>query len=260
MSKNVFADSLIRGLDPVELCRELAMVPDPWQVDVLRSRSPRILLNAARQSGKSTVAALLALHVALFQRGSTVLVLSPGQRQSKLLFDKSVQAYRSLGRPLVSESESALSLRLENGSQIVALPGTAALIRGYSVRLLVVDEASRVPDDVYAAVRPALAVSGGRILAISTPAGQRGWWFEAWQSKVESWQRFEVPAMQCPRIPRDYLEAERLSNPFFASEYECSFVAADPERVFPADALARAFDHRGEAMSWPSRERERDRG
>ena len=260
MSNNAFADALIRGLDPVELCRNLEMQPDPWQIDVLRSRSPRILLNAARQSGKSTVAALLALHVALFQRGSTVLVLSPGQRQSKLLFDKSVQAYRSLGRPLVSESESALSLRLENGSQLVALPGSAPLIRGYSVRLLVIDEASRVPDDVYAAVRPALAVSGGKVIAISTPSGQRGWWYEAWTSKVETWQRFEIPATQCPRISKEFLDAERLSNPFFESEYMCSFVAADPERVFPADALARAFEHRGASISWPTRDVEDRRG
>src|SRR5207237_9247116 len=130
MSNNAFADALIRGFDPVELCRNLEMQPDPWQVDVLRSRSPRILLNAARQSGKSTVAALLALHVALFQRGSTVLVLSPGQRRSQLLFDIALQAYRSLGRPQLAESESALRLRLENGSQLVALPGVSSLIRG----------------------------------------------------------------------------------------------------------------------------------
>jgi hypothetical protein len=188
-----------------------------------------------------------------------VLVLSPGQRQSQLLFEKSVQAYRALGRPVVSESESSLRLRLENGGQIIALPGTATMIRGYSVKLLIVDEASRVPDDVYAAVRPALAVSGGRILAISTPSGEHGWWHAAWTSKVESWQRFEIPATQVPRIPREYLDAERLSNPFFESEYMCSFIAADPERVFPAASLQRAFQHRGDVISWPTHiESERD--
>src|SRR5437870_2287917 len=116
MDSNPFADNLIRGLDPVELCRNLSMTADPWQTEVLRSKHPRLLLNASRQSGKSTIAALIGVHVALFQPGATVLVLSPGQRQSKLLFDIATQAYLRLGRPVLRESESALQLRLENGS------------------------------------------------------------------------------------------------------------------------------------------------
>jgi hypothetical protein len=82
-------------------------------------------------------------------------------------------------------------------------------VRGYSgVSLLVVDEASRVEDQLYMALRPMVAVSQGRLIALSTPFGRRGWWWSAWES-AEDWHRFKVPADQCPRIAPAFLEAER---------------------------------------------------
>ncbi len=53
-----------------------------------------------------------------------------------------------------------------------------------------------------------LAVSGGRLICMSTPWGKRGWWHESWVSD-EAWERYEVPATQCPRIPQEFLEEER---------------------------------------------------
>ena len=52
-------------LTAVQLAEQAGIAPDPWQIDVLTSRSPRILLNIARQAGKSTVSAVLAVHTAL---------------------------------------------------------------------------------------------------------------------------------------------------------------------------------------------------
>ena len=56
----------------------------------------------------------------------------------------------------------------------MALPGDEETIRGHSgAALLVLDEASRIPDVLYKAVRPILAVSGGTRMALSTPFGAR---------------------------------------------------------------------------------------
>ena len=197
------ATDLALALDPVQLASAtLGMDPDPWQRRVLRSTAPRILLNASRQSGKSTTVGILATHTALYEADSLVLLLSPTLRQSAELFKKCLAVYRTVQPPVPSESETALTLTLENGSRIVSLPGQEANVRGYSgVRLLIVDEASRVPNDLYASARPMLAVSGGRLLALSTPFGTRGWWYEAWVSgDSEPWERYEVPATQVPRI------------------------------------------------------------
>jgi hypothetical protein len=117
-------------------------------------------------------------------------------------------------------------MELANGSRIVSLPGKDdAAVRGYSnVTTLIVDEAARVSDALYSAVRPMLAVSGGRMVVLSTPFGRRGWFYEAWHSD-EVWQRVKVTAPDCPRIPADFLAEERkaLGPRWYSQEYHCSF-------------------------------------
>ncbi|MBN1631067.1 MAG: terminase family protein [Thermoleophilia bacterium] len=211
------------------------MTPDTWQAAVLRSNHPRILLNAARQTGKSQTCATKAVHVAVYEPGSLILLLSPSQRQSQELFKKVLAVYKTLGRPVPSESENALSLTLESGSRVISLPGTEGTIRAYSaVRLLLVDEASRVPDETIAAVRPMLAVSGGQLVMLSTPFGRRGFFYDAWENGGPTWERYRVPASDCPRISAEFLEEEQraLGEWFYRSEYECEF----------GDAQAAAFN------------------
>lgn len=216
------------SVDVIALAEASGLDPDPWQRDALTSSAGRLLFNCSRQSGKSTVSAILAVHTALTAPGALILLLSPTLRQSSELFKKCLHVYRAAGRPIAPESETALSLTLNTGSRIVSLPGKEGTIRGYSgVNLLIIDEAARVPGDLYLSVRPMLAVSGGRLLALSTPFGNRGWWYEAWRSD-EAWDRYEVPASMCPRIPAAFLEEERrtIGEWWFAQEYECRFMDA----------------------------------
>jgi hypothetical protein len=148
-----------------------------------------------------------------------------------------------------SRSESALRLELENGSRIVSLPGQEQTVRGYAgVSLLVVDEAARVPDGLYYSVRPMLAVSDGRLIALSTPFGNRGWFYEAWHSP-EPWQRWEIPASRCPRILQEFLEEERrvLGSWWFQQEYECKFLDAQTQLLKKED-VERMFDE--DVSSW----------
>ena len=118
-------------------------------------------------------------------------------------------------------------LGLVNGSRIVSLPENEAGVRGFSqVSLLIVDEASRVSEDLYKAIRPMLAVSGGRLVALSTPFGKRGWFYDEWNSTAfPGWQKFRITASQCPRIAPEFLEEERmkLGDRWFRQEYLCSF-------------------------------------
>ena len=236
------------ALDPVELARATGVEPDSWQSQLLRSTTQRVLLNCSRQAGKSTMAATLAVHTALYEPDSLVLLLSPSLRQSQELFKKALGCYHDAQSPVPKRTESTLRLELENGSRIVSLPGKQDTVRGFSgVRLLVVDEASRVPGDLYFAIRPMLAVSGGRLLALSTPFGTRGWWYEAWRSN-EPWERYEVPASQVPRITPEFLEEERraMGEWWFAQEYECQFLDAETQ-PFGREDIERAFEEEVEA-------------
>jgi len=93
MGTLTLAGDLARALDPVLLARATGIEPDSWQAHVLRSTSARVLLNCSRQSGKSTITSILAMHTALYEAGSLVLLLSPSLRQSGELFKKCVATY-----------------------------------------------------------------------------------------------------------------------------------------------------------------------
>lgn len=213
--------------DPSQILSAASMTPDPWQTRLLRSSHPRLLMLCSRQAGKSQTAAALALREALFTSRSLVLLLSPTLRQSGELFrDKVKRLYNDLGRPVATVQESALTMELANGSRIISLPGDEETIRGYSgVRLLVVDEASRVPDELYRAVRPMLAVSRGRLVCLSTPFGKRGFFFEEWHGS-NRWERIKITADQCPRIAPEFLDEERqaLGERWFLQEFFCEFM------------------------------------
>jgi len=244
----MIASDLATALDPVRLAERCGLDADPWQQNVLRSAAPRMLLNASRQSGKSTTVALLNVHTALYQPESLCLMLSPTLRQSGELFRKAKDLLGRVEGERLPE-ETALSLRLRNGSRIVSLPGKEGTVRGYSaVTLLSIDEASRVPDELYMACRPMLAVSGGRLLGMSTPFGTRGWWYEAWRSQ-EDWERYEVPAENCPRISQEFLDEERrtVGEWWYRQEYGCEFLDAQAQ-AFTRDEIDRAFSE--EVETW----------
>ena len=237
------AEDLKLALDRIAFAKRLGIEPDPWQENLLHSTSERVLLNCCRQSGKSTMTAIVALHQALYHPGSLILCLAPALRQSQELFGKVLGFYRDLGQPITAQAERKLSLELENESRIVTLPGTEKTIRGFSgAALLIVDEASRVADELYFAVRPMLAVSGGSLMMLSTPYGKRGVFFEEW-NQGEGWERYEVPARECPRISASFRQEEKRTLParVYRQEYECSFEDTE-DQVFSFEDVLGALD------------------
>ena len=240
-----FPDPDVLPPSPLEFARLCGFDPDEWQADVLTSEERKRALCCCRQAGKSTVTAIAALHEAVYVPGSLSLLLSPSLRQSGELFRKVLRLYQSIEAPLPGVvMESALRVELENGSRVIALPGSESTTRGYSAAtLVVIDEAARVPDELIAAVRPALATTNGRLIALSTPAGRRGWFWEVW-SNGEGWERTMVKAADCPRISAEFLADERreLGEFIYVQEYECEFL--DPETsVFSSELIARALSH-----------------
>jgi hypothetical protein len=234
-------DDLRLALDRAAFARALGLEPDPWQERLLRSSSDRVLLNCCRQSGKSTMTGIIALHRALYHPGSLILCLAPALRQSQELFTKILRFYRDLRRPVAPEVERKLSLELENRSRIVALPGSEKTIRGFSgVSLLILDEAARVKDEDYYGVKPMLAVSGGSLMMLTTPYGKRGVFYEEWTSGA-GWERYEVKAEEVPRITPEFLEEERAALPswVYRQEYLTSFEETE-DQVFTTDMIDRA--------------------
>jgi hypothetical protein len=230
--------------DATLMATRAGITPDAWQADLLRSDARQMILLCSRQSGKSTITSILALHQAIYKPDSLILLLSPSLRQSQELFRKLQDFYNALDSDSLPQAveESALRMELSNGSRIIALPGKEATIRGFSgVSLLVIDEASRVPDELYQAIRPMLAVSGGRIVLLSTPFGKRGFFHSEW-TDGDGWQRTKITADLCPRIDKEWLERERqmIGDWWYLQEYFCEFVETS-DSVFSYDDIQMAI-------------------
>jgi hypothetical protein len=193
-------------IDEVEFaCTRLGFRPDERQAEVPRSTAKRGILNCSRQWGKSTVTVAKALYRVFTVPESLVLVSSPSKRQSAEWMRKAKRMLMRMGIKPRGDGDNAVSLMLANGSRIVGLPRMEDTIRGFSaVSMLVIDEASRVSDEMYEALRPMLAVGDGDLWMMSTPRGKSGFFYETWEHGGPDWLRVRGPATEWRRFRRDF--------------------------------------------------------
>jgi hypothetical protein len=238
------AADMANGAGAAEWVREkLRFTPDAAQERVLTTASRRVVMNCTRQWGKSTVTAAKAVHQAHTVAGSLTLVVSPSSRQTGEFLRKAEEFVRRLKLAVKGDGDNEMSLWLPNRSRIVGAPGKESTVRGFSaVSLLLVDEAARVDDEMYLAVRPMLAVSNGTLWLMSTPFGKRGFFYDTWAEGGAEWERVRVPADECPRIGRVFLEEERrtLGERWYQQEYQCEFVDS-VSGIFDRDVVERAM-------------------
>ncbi|MEP6717104.1 MAG: terminase family protein [Terriglobia bacterium] len=233
------------GVEPVAFVRQrLGLEPDEPQRCVLESKAKRGILNCTRQWGKSTITAAKALHRAYAEPGSLVLVASPTDRQSAEFVHKVKGFATRMGMPTRGDGHNKCSLLLPNGSRIVGLPGTEETVRGFSgVSMLLIDEAAIVPDELYRALRPMLATKNGDLWLMSTPRRRHGFFYRLWTHGGSAWERISVPATECPRISKAFLEEERaaLGGRAFRREYMTEFEDGGVG-VFDLRMIERALD------------------
>jgi hypothetical protein len=234
--------------DAVTFARErLGFEPDEKQAQVLRG-GRRGIVNCTRQWGKSTVTAAKAVHRAYTDAGSLTLVLAPCGRQSGEFVRKAKTFVGRLGIKVKTDGDNAISISLPNGSRIVGLPGNEAMGRGFSASLILIDEASRVPDALYEAMRPSLAVRDGVLWLMSTPNRPRGFFWEEWDHGTEGWEKICVRGTECPRIPERVLVEERAKGEQrFRQEYLCEFVDRE-DAPFPRELIERALKEEFEGL------------
>lgn len=243
MSAASISSALREGLDPVAFARGRGFIAEPWQSKLLRSTARRIAVHCARQVGKSTTTGYKSLHVALSNPDRDVLIVSPAQRQSAEMLEAIKTIYRGMRAAprLVKDNDSEMVLY--NRARILSLPGVEGTIRGFSnVKLLVIDEASRVPDEVFAAVLPMVG-SDGQIMALSTPWGCRGWFYEVCEESVlNGWEKHRVTVYDSAQWwPQRIAEMRASVGKFvFASDYEALFQDTD-DQLFSTEDVRRAF-------------------
>ena len=197
-----------------------------------------IILNCCRQWGKSTLVAGMLVYEAWSKPETLYLVVGPATRQAAELILKARVFVARLGIKVRGDGIHEHAIQLPNGSRIVAIPCKESSARGYSaVNVLVMDEASQIPDEAYDVLRPSLAVSNGKTWLLSTPFGKRGFHWDEWSGGDELFARFTATAADCARIGEKFLARElaRKGRAWMDQEYGCVF--GDPVGVLFEEAL-----------------------
>ncbi|QOY85611.1 terminase large subunit domain-containing protein [Paludibaculum fermentans] len=220
--------------------------PFPAQAEILDCQDSHVMLCCTRQFGKTTLTALKAAYHALSTPNTSVVVGSPGQRQSARLVYKAGEFLRRAGVRIRSTAEGTYGARLPNGSCIYALPKQETTTRGFdAVSLLIFEEAAYTRDSFYHMATPFQAVVRNRSLwLISTPAAKSGFFYEEWSDPARThWRRFRVPATECPLIDAAFLAEERIrkGETVFRNEYECEFVS-DATQIISRELWDSALD------------------
>lgn len=217
-----YLDGLHVALDPAARFERTIGQPDDWQRDFLRSTSEFSLVLCSRQVGKSTSTACLAWGAMTL--GRMVLIVAPSERQSKELLRKIIDFKNADAcAPRVVRS-TLTELELANGGRVLCAPASSDTIRGFTVDLIVVEEAAFVPDDVITAILP-MRKEGGRVVMISTPAGRQGFFFDLWQAgRVH---RIFARSVDIPRLAAK-VEFDRRFMPLikFRQEHLCEFLGS----------------------------------
>lgn len=220
----------LSGLLDVEAFAERLVGQPLWehQLDVARSPARYRVICAGRQVGKSRLLAILALHEAATRRNRNVLLVSAGEVASQRLLEECGSLATS--SPLLRGSvldESKAQLTLSNGSVIRSVPASQRQIRGWSVDLLIVDEAGFIDQEIWRAAEPAIiARPGSRVILACSPWGGPDHFFrQLWQrgmsapdGQVAAWH---WPSSTSPAVDAELLEQirGREAPHYFAREY-----------------------------------------
>ncbi len=228
-----------------EFAKSLGLDPDEWQREVLDGNDTRLILNWSRQSGKSTITAVKALHHAAYLPRSLVLLLSPSLRQSSELFRKVTDFMALMDPAPETTAQTMTSADFANGSRIISLPGGEQTVRGYSApSLVVIDECASITPALYYSVRPMVATRpDATIVLLSTPHGRGGVFWETWERGGPEWKKIKITADRCSRITQAFLDEERhtIGDRWFRQEYQCEFLELEGA-LFSADLVSSLFD------------------
>jgi len=209
---------------------------DAWQQEVVDYQG-NICLRAGRQVGKSTAIAVKVCEYSSKNPKKSVMIISHTERQAYLLFSKILgylfdhyKTWIRKGKDRPTKSE----IKLTNGTVIRCLPtGLDGIgIRGYTVDLLIADEAAFIPEDVWAAVTPMLATTKGAIILLSTPKGIGNFFYECYHNPA--FKTWHISSEDCSRISKDFLEHEKKMKTklVYMQEYQGEFTE-NLRQLFP---------------------------
>ena len=201
-----------------------------------------------RQSGKSTTMVAYMLHYILFNQNMNVAILANKQSVAKDILSRLQLTYEYLPLWLqqgIVEWNKA-SVKLENGSRIIASSTSSSAIRGGSYNCLLLDEFAHVPTNIaeefFNSVYPTISAGQDtKVIMISTPNGLNMfyyYWKGATKKPGEDGKNEYIPIEvnwnEVPQYPGGPLRDEKwkedtianTSAEQFQQEFICDFLGS----------------------------------
>ncbi|MHA1302800.1 MAG: terminase large subunit domain-containing protein [Candidatus Heimdallarchaeaceae archaeon] len=192
---------------------------DKWQEEVLNAKG-HFLLCTGRQVGKTTIFAIKAAERMISQKGCRIIAVSLTEDQAFLMKtmvqDYLEKKYKSYLKVKKEHKPTKNRIILNNGSSYIVRPvgNTGDAVRGFTGDVLIIDEASRMPESVFIASKPTLLTTGGDIWMCSTPFGKKGYFYESWLNKNKRFKVFHISSekvIQDREISESWSEEKRES-------------------------------------------------
>lgn len=215
------------------------------------SENKRLIINASRQVGKTTLMTIYALWLANFYDDQRVIICGNKIATAMEIFDRIRSAYQDMPNwlkcPIVDFSKKTMTLA--NGSKIETGATTETAVRGKTVSCLILDEFAFVEPTIakafWSAVIPTMVTNkNAKLFVSSTPNGIGNMFYDLWQRASSNESDFKQLTVKWDAVPgrdskwkEDYIKNE-LGNDrdLFEQEFECRFIGAS-NSPFPPKAF-----------------------
>lgn len=265
---NPFLEFLERyDTDPVLFVREVFGVePDEWQIELLTQvalRTRRIAVRSGHGVGKSTVLAWAIIWHILTKYPQKTVATAPTSTQ---LFDAlaaETKSWIQLLPPLLREKLNVTTDRIT----LVASPDASfvsfatsraetpeALAGKHSENILLIgDEGSGIPEEVYEAAAGSMSGHNAVTVLAGNPVRGSGYFYNCFHDAADLWYRIHVDARQCKRVAKDFVDQiartyGELSNQFRVRVMG-EFPLADEDTIIPRDLMESALERDVEAKN-----------
>jgi len=236
--------------DPVAFGKRfLGFTALPYQEKILTDKSKRIAVRMSRQAGKTTTIAVRGIWFAATHPKTLSLIVAPSLRQSMIMMDR-VQGFlygmKPDERKAIVGKMQRTTIWFRNASQMVALPCSPNLLRGYTAHQVLADEAAFFRDDeiiFYNILYPMLATTDGTLIASSTPWATKSVFYQMCKDqKLEKiWSRHHVTwrdVVAAGLMTQEFIDEMRTVSPpeRFIREFEAEF-SEDVDAYLPRDFI-----------------------
>jgi phage FluMu gp28-like protein len=221
----------------------------PYQEKVLTDRSKRIAVRMSRQAGKTTTIAVRGIWYSATHPRTLSLIVAPSLRQSMIMMDR-VQGFlygmKPQERKAIVGKMQRTTIWFRNASQMVALPCSPNLLRGYTAHQVLADEAAFFRDDeiiFYNILYPMLATTNGTLIASSTPWATKSVFYQMCKDqKLEKiWSRHHVTwrdVVAAGLMTQDFIDEMQTVSPpeRFIREFDAEF-SEDVDAYLPRELI-----------------------